>query len=72
MMTRLRIERMRKGWTQAHLAVASDVKLAQIRRFEQHPEVMRKASYETVRRIADALGITTEELVSIPEGGISS
>lgn len=72
MMTRLRIERMRKGWTQVHLAVASDVKLAQIRRFEQRPEVMLRASYETIRRIADALGITTKEVVSMPEEGVSS
>ena len=60
-MTRIRIERIRKGWTQAHLSVVSGVKLAQIRKFEQHPEVILKASYETVKKVADALGITADE-----------
>ena len=63
-MTRIRTERLRLGWTQVHLACVSGVKLAQIRKFEQHPEIIPKASYETVKKLADALRISVEEVVS--------
>ena len=51
-----------KGWTQGQLAEETKLPPTSISHFE-NPEGTRKPSFENLRRLAKALGVTTDYLI---------
>ena len=61
----LKTRRENTGMTQKELAAASGVPLRTIQQYEQRQKDIRKASYDTVRRLANALYCRPEECVGL-------
>lgn len=63
-MTNLQKYRKAAGMTQLELAVASGVSLRTLQDYEQGRKPISQAAAVTVHRIAEALGVTIEELIT--------
>lgn len=59
----LREKRLRKGLSQRQLSDASDVSFRMIQYYEQGAKDIRKASAETVYKLAQSLDCTMEEII---------
>ena len=55
--------RERKGMSQSDLAKASDISVRTIQAYEQGARKLNGASYDTLRKLSDALGVSVDELV---------
>ncbi len=60
--TRLREARDTRGWSQAELAQRADMQPSAIAHFEA---ARRKPSFDNVRRLAKALGVSTDYLMGV-------
>lgn len=60
--TRLREARDARGWSQAELAQRADMQPSAIAHFEA---ARRKPSFDNVRRLAKALGVSTDYLMGV-------
>ncbi len=60
----LRHRRVRRYMTQQKLAAAADLSLGQVNRIERGEVTM--PHFDTIRRLADALGIDKDDLVEYP------
>lgn len=60
--TRLREARDVRGWSQAELAQRADMQPSAIAHFEA---ARRKPSFDNVRRLAKALGVSTDYLMGV-------
>ncbi len=65
LLPRLRMLRVQRLWTQAELAERSDVRRSTISRIESEPN--KAADFDTIRKLADALGVTPSELMRAAE-----
>ncbi len=64
-MTTIKEARIKAGLTQEELAMKSGVKLSTLQKLERGVNSMNGATAETVLRLARALGVTVEDLVTI-------
>mgnify|MGYP004593326195 FL=1 len=64
-MTTIKEARLKAGLTQEELAMKSGVKLSTLQKLERGVNSMNGATAETVLRLARALGVTVEDLVTI-------
>ena len=55
--------REQKGLSQSQLAKASGISVRTIQAYEQGARKLRGASYDNLKKLSDALGVTSEELV---------
>lgn len=60
MLTELREQ---KGLSQSQLAKASGISVRTIQAYEQGARKLSGASYDNLKKLSDALGVTIEELV---------
>ena len=63
-MTNLQKYRKQAGMTQLELAVASGVNLRTLQDYEQGRKPINQAAAVTVHKIAKALGVTVEDLIT--------
>lgn len=63
-MTNLQEYRKQAGMTQLELAVASGVNLRTLQDYEQGRKPINQAAAVTVHKIAKALGVTVEDLIT--------
>jgi len=63
--TRIRQIRINRGWTQENLAAKADMDFTSIGAAERG---VRNLSLKSLARVANALGVPIEELVSLPKG----
>ena len=61
----LKVLREKAKMTQKELAISSEVPLRTIQQYEQRQKDIRKASYDTVRRLANALHCRPEDCVGL-------
>ncbi len=61
--TKLQEKRIKKGWSQERLARKSKINIRTIQDYEQQHRDINKAKVGTVRKLAEALGCTIEELL---------
>lgn len=59
-MRRIRVE---KGMSRHQLSMATDISIRNIEVYEQGKVDLENVAYKTVKTLADALGVTPEELV---------
>ena len=64
-MTTIKEARLKAGLKQEELAMKSGVKLSTLQKLERGVNSMNGATAETVLRLARALGVTVEDLVTI-------
>ena len=64
-MTTIKEARLKAGLKQEELAMKSGVKLSTLQKLERGVNSMNGATAETVLRLAHALGVTVEDLVTI-------
>lgn len=57
--------RKAKGYTQKQLATESEVNLRTLQKYESGEKAINKASAETLRKLAQALGCQIEDLLEI-------
>ena len=62
-MVTLRRIRMEKGLSRHQLSMATDISIRNIEVYEQGRVDLENVAYHTIKTLADALGVTTEELV---------
>ena len=62
-MNKLSMIRKKKGYSQAKLAEISEVNLGTIQKYESSERDISKAQVQTVKKLADALDITINELI---------
>ena len=55
--------REQKGLSQSQLAKASGISVRTIQAYEQEARKLNGASYDTLRKLSDALGVSVDELV---------
>lgn len=55
--------REQKGLSQSQLAKASGISVRTIQSYEQGARKLSGASYDNLRRLSDALGVTIEQLM---------
>jgi transcriptional regulator with XRE-family HTH domain len=55
--------REQKGLSQSQLAKASGISVRTIQAYEQGARKLSGASYDNLKKLSDALGVTIEELV---------
>lgn len=55
--------RERKGMSQSELSKASGISVRTIQAYEQGARKLSGASYDNLKKLSDALGVTIEELV---------
>lgn len=55
--------RSESGMSQMEVAERSNISWRQYNRYEANSSLLKKASYDTVLRIATCLGLTTDELM---------
>ena len=55
--------RERKGMSQSQLSKASGISVRTIQAYEQGARKLSGASYDNLKKLSDALGVTIEELV---------
>ena len=60
----LKVERAKRGWSQEDLAKASNTSLSSVKKYEAGKVC---PSIEAVFKIASALGMSIDELVSLPK-----
>ena len=64
--TKLKELRLTRGWSQQELAVQAGLHVMTVARVEQEGH-LREPALSTVRALARALGISTDELLAEPE-----
>ena len=62
--SKLKRQRVYRGFTQESLSDLSEVNIKSIAAYEQNPEKLSTASTSTVYRLADSLGCSIEDLLN--------
>lgn len=62
--SKLKKQRISRGFTQESLAELSGVNIKSIASYEQNPEKLISASVGTIYRLSDALGCEMEDLIN--------
>lgn len=62
--SRLKKARIAKGYTQEGMAELSNVNIKSIAAYEQNPAKLAAASYSTVKKIANCLGLDPEDIIN--------
>jgi DNA-binding XRE family transcriptional regulator len=62
--SKLKRQRIYRGFTQETLADLSNVNIKSIAAYEQNPEKLSAASTATVYKLADSLGCNIEDLIN--------
>lgn len=62
--SKLKKARISKGYTQESMSELSKVNIKSIAAYEQNPAKLSAASYSTVKRIADCLGLDPEDIIN--------
>ena len=62
--SKLKRQRVYRGFTQESLSDLSEVNIKSIAAYEQNPEKLSAASTSTVYRLADSLGCSIEDLLN--------
>ena len=62
--SRLKKARIAKGYTQESMAELSNVNIKSIAAYEQNPAKLSAASYSTVKKIANCLGLDPEDIIN--------
>ena len=62
--SKLKKARISKGFTQEALSELSEVNIKSIAAYEQNPAKLSNASISTVMKLADCLGVDTEDIIN--------
>lgn len=57
--------RLKMGLSQSQLADKSEINIRLLQSYESGARSLKKASYENVKKLADALGVTPEDIVEL-------